>query len=104
MLSCLVFPQGDEESESLDKERLNNIVESVNKFSNHLDISLDDSCQKILLDYLNEVTLATLEQAAMLAQHRGSSSVEEEDIHLVLSEFPRCPELYMFAHLQAQIA
>mmetsp|Transcript_24821 Transcript_24821/g.42021 ORF Transcript_24821/g.42021 Transcript_24821/m.42021 type:complete len:139 (-) Transcript_24821:186-602(-) len=75
----------DEEA-LLDKERLNNIVESVIRDSSRLDVSLDDSCQKLMLDYLNEVTLAALEQAALLAQHRGSSNVEEEDVQLVLGK------------------
>lgn len=81
----------DEEA-LLDKERLNNIVESVIKDSSRLDVSLDDSCQKLMLDYLNEVTLAALEQAALLAQHRGSSNVEEEDVQLVLGTLtlPSC--------------
>jgi histone H3/H4 len=38
------------------------------------------------LEYLDEVTLAALEQAAMLANHRGSNIVEEEDVQLILGE------------------
>ena len=64
---------------------MTNIIDSViGKYPSHLEISLDDPCQKLLLDYLNEVTLAALEQAALLANHRGSNIVEEEDIQLVL--------------------
>lgn len=87
----LIFHCCQENDSDLDKERLANIVESVSgKYSSNLDISLDDSCQQLLLDYLNEVTLAALEQAALLAQHRGSFIVEEEDVQLVLGMSCHC--------------
>jgi histone H3/H4 len=35
---------------------------------------------------MNEVALAAVEQAAMLAEHRGALVVEEKDIQLVLSK------------------
>jgi histone H3/H4 len=66
---------------------MGHLLQSVTgKYSSQLNFSLDDSCEKLLLDYMNEVALAAVEQAAMLAEHRGALVVEEKDIQLVLSK------------------
>ena len=56
------------------------------KYPSDLKITLDEACQKVLLEYLDEVTLAVVEQSALLANHRGSNIVEAEDIQLILGK------------------
>lgn len=70
-----------------DAERLNHLIQSVTcKYPQELDVSLEGGCQQLLLSYLDEISHAAIEQAALLAKHRGSTTVEEEDIRLVLEK------------------
>jgi len=47
---------------------------------------LESSAEKLLLKYLDELILATLEQSCILAKHRSSDVVESSDINVILSK------------------
>ena len=38
----------------------------------------------MLMEYANELTIAVLEAASMMAKHRNSKSIEAEDVNIIL--------------------
>ena len=54
------------------------------KTPSHKSFVLEPTAQTLLVDYVNELTCGILEEAALLALHRGSSEIEATDINLIL--------------------
>lgn len=48
--------------------------------------TLDERAQQMFIDYANELTIAVLEASSLLAQHRGSKTIDVEDVSMILSK------------------
>ena len=53
---------------------------------NDLELSIEDAARQVLVDYANEMACSVLEEACLLAKHRGSKKLETEDVSLVLAK------------------
>ncbi len=48
---------------------------------------METSTKLLLLDYVTEITCASVEESALLAAHRGGKEIDMADVNLVLGEF-----------------
>ena len=50
-------------------------------------INMDEKSKQMFMEYANELTISVVEAANLLAQHRGSKTIDIDDINLVLGEY-----------------
>ncbi len=53
---------------------------------NDLELTIEDAARHVLVDYANEMACSVLEEACLLAKHRGSKKLETTDVSLVLAK------------------
>jgi histone H3/H4 len=75
-----------------DSKRVQRILDELNakytdrKTGTSQQVALDDKAQQMFIDYANELTIAVLEASSLLAQHRGSKTIDVEDVNMILSK------------------
>lgn len=47
---------------------------------------MDDAAKQMLMDYTFELTSSIIESCSALAKHRGSETIEPEDVNLILGK------------------
>jgi len=53
---------------------------------NDLELTIEDAARQVLMEYANEMACTVLEEACLLAKHRGSKKLETTDVSLVLAK------------------
>jgi hypothetical protein len=61
-------------------------------------LEMEPAAQMLLMEYVNEITCAILEEAACVASHRNSTEIDAADVNLVLAkkfaiEIPGAPRI-----------
>lgn len=77
----------DNNHSSFEIELRTNFDRILNKVVKNNDIKqyrLNKGSMKLFHSYANELTSSIIEQAANLAKHRNSNSINEDDVNLVL--------------------
>ena len=75
-----------------DEKRIQKILDELNakyidrKGGSSQQIEMDEKSKLMFIDYANELTISVLEAASLLAQHRGSKTIDFEDVGLVLGK------------------
>mmetsp|Transcript_77252 Transcript_77252/g.151543 ORF Transcript_77252/g.151543 Transcript_77252/m.151543 type:complete len:129 (+) Transcript_77252:20-406(+) len=75
-----------------DEKRIQKILDELNakyidrKGGSSQQIVMDEKSKLMFIDYANELTISVLEAASLLAQHRGSKTIDFEDVGLVLAK------------------
>ena len=74
-----------------DRERLAFIVRNMmlrnsSRDSKELNCILDDDASSMLLEYINEITCAVIEEAALLTKHRKAKEIDANDINFIMGK------------------